>query len=75
MTIETIKRRYKNEWVLVEVLETDKRGEPTKVKLLRHSKSRDEVDDALLKYRHRPTYIFYTGKFPKGYAVAMYGTL
>jgi hypothetical protein len=74
MTIEALKRRYKNEWVLVEVLERDKLGEPTKVKLLKHSKNRDEIYDALLNFKDKPTYQFYTGRFPKkGYAIALHG--
>lgn len=74
MTIETVKRRYKDEWVLAEVLEQDELGEPIKLKVLKHSKSRDEIDEALEEFKYLFTYQFYTGKLPKGYAVVLYGS-
>ncbi|MBI1741916.1 hypothetical protein HYR54_02490 [Candidatus Acetothermia bacterium] len=73
MTIETVKRRYKNEWVLAEVLGRDELDQPIKLKVLKHSKSRDEIYDALKKFKYTPTYQFYTGELPEGYAVAMNG--
>lgn len=73
MTIEEIKEKYKNQWVLVEVLEEDELQQPLKVNLLAHSKTRDEIYEALKKHPGY-TYHFYTGKIPKeGYVVAFYG--
>jgi len=70
-----IKRRYKNEWVLVEVIEEDELGQPIDVELIAHSKSRDEIYNALMKTKTRYTYQFYTGEIPKkGYAVAFHET-
>ena len=43
MKIEEIKKRYKDEWVLVEVLAEDKLREPVEVELIAHSKSRDDT--------------------------------
>jgi len=37
--IEEIKKRYRDEWVLVEVIEEDELGQPIDVKLIAHSKS------------------------------------
>lgn len=75
MTIKQLKQKYKKEWVLAEVLEEDELHNPTKVKVITHSKNREEVYDALLKVKaglHVAT--LFTGKFPaKGYAVAFFG--
>lgn len=71
MKIEEIKGKYKDEWVLVEVLAEDEIGEPTEVELIAHSKSRDEIYEVLKETKTRYTYQFYTGEIPKkGYAVA-----
>jgi len=75
MNIEEIKKQYKDEWVLVEVLEEDELNSPIKVKLIAHSKNRDDIYDKLEgieSKKHIAT--FYTGEIPeKGYAVAFYG--
>jgi hypothetical protein len=71
MKIEEIKKRYKDEWVLVEVLAEDELREPVEVKLIAHSKARDEIYEALKETKTKYTYQFYTGEIPKkGYAVA-----
>jgi len=72
MTIEAVKRRYKDEWVLAEVLERDELDQPIKLKVLKHSKSRDEIDEALEECKYLFTYQFYTGKLPDDYAIAMF---
>lgn len=72
MTIKQLKTKYKNKWVLVDVLAEDKLRKPINVKLVAHSKDREDIYNALLKIKpgsHAAT--FYTGKIPaKGYAVA-----
>ena len=73
MKIEEIKRRYKDEWVLVELMKEDELDQPIDVELIAHSKSRDEIYDALMETKTKSTYQFYTGEIPKkGYAVAFY---
>lgn len=73
MNIEEIKRRFEDEWVLVEILEEDELTRPTRVRLITHSKDKDEIYEALRKNKGY-TYHFYTGDVPKkGYAVAFYG--
>jgi len=63
-TIEEIKKKFKDEWVLVEVLEENEQGEPT-------SKERDETYKAMKQTSGKYVYHFWTGKIPtKGYAVA-----
>lgn len=75
MEVNVIKQKYKDEWVLVEVLEEDELNRPIHVKLLAHSKNRDDIYERLgdvENNKHVAT--FYTGKIPrKGYAVAFYG--
>lgn len=71
MRIEELKKLYKNEWVLVEVLEVNEIGEPVEVNLIAHSKDRDETYAELKKTKIKHVSHFYTGKIPKeGYAVA-----
>ncbi len=71
MKIEKIKKKYKDEWILVEILQEDKKGTPIEVKLLEHSRNRDDTYSAMKKFAEKYTYHFYTGEIPKkGYAVA-----
>ena len=74
MDIAELKRTHKDEWVLAEVLEIDEEGAPKRVKLIKHSKDRDEVYKGLSevkKGKHICT--LYTGEIPKeGYAVAFH---
>ena len=70
-TIEEIKEKFKNEWVLVEVLEKDELGHTKSGKVIVHSKNRDDTYAALKKTKGKHTFHFYTGEIPKkGYAVA-----
>ena len=71
LTINEIKKKFKDEWVLLEILEEDELNQPTRVKLITHSKNRDDIYDALKNTKGKHTYQFWTGKIPeKGYAVA-----
>ncbi len=70
-SIEQIKERFKDEWVLVEVLEKDALNQPVKGKVIAHSRDRDDTYDAMKKTKAKDISHFYTGKIPiKGYAVA-----
>lgn len=70
-TIEEIKKKFKNEWVLVEVLEEDELGRTIQGRVLAHSKNRDETYAALKNAKGKYVLHFYTGEIPKeGYAVA-----
>ncbi len=70
-TIEEIKEKFKDEWVLVEVLSENELEEPVNVKLIAHSKNRDDTYAAMKQMKGKYVYHFYTGKIPeKGYAVA-----
>jgi len=69
--IEEIKERFKDEWVLVEVLERDEMNRPTKGRIIAHSRNRDDTYNAMATVEAKHLYHFYTGDIPKkGYAVA-----
>jgi len=71
MKVSQLKKKYKNQWVLAEVLKEGSFNEPVEVKPLAHSPLREKVYDYLSKVQ-KGKYVatFYTGKIPKkGYAV------
>jgi len=72
MKIEELKKQFENEWLLVEVLEEDNLNRPVEVRLIAHSKNRDEIYEGLDKVEdNKHVATLYTGKIPeKGYAVA-----
>lgn len=72
MKISQIKRKYKNQWILGEVIKKNKVSEPIDVKIIAHSKNRDDIYNALQKVKSgKHVTTLYTGEIPKkGYAVA-----
>lgn len=64
MSIEELKKEFTDEWVLVEILEEDELERPLKVRLITHSKDKDEIYEALKKNKGY-TYHFYAGDIPK----------
>lgn len=69
-SIEEIKKKYKDEWVLLEVIREDQKGIPIEVILLAHSKNRDDTYQAMKRHSKKYTYHFYNGEIPKEYAIA-----
>jgi len=70
MSIEGLKRKYKNEWLLIEVSHTDARGKPMQGKLVFHSKQRAKIYEKQRCLKGN-LYIVYSGRVPqKGYAAA-----
>lgn len=73
MKVKEIEKKYRDEWVLAEVLKENELGELIEVRVIAHSKNRDDTYAAMRKAKGKYTYHFYTGKIPKkGYAVAFY---
>ncbi len=71
MTIEEIRKKYQDEWILVEVVREDEDRHPIDVTLIAHSKNRNDTYAEMKKHAEKYTYHFYSGKIPeKGYAVA-----
>lgn len=71
-SIDAIRRRYRREWLLIEVHQLDQATTtPTSGRLLAHSKDRDAIYDRLLRTRVRLPLVTYSADTPpKGYAVA-----
>jgi len=73
MNIEELKRRYKDEWLLIRITRTDEQDQPVEGDVLLHSKDRDEIYEAQKNLKDY-LYITYSGEMPKkGFAVAFYG--
>ena len=73
MEIEKIRRKYKNEWLLIKITITDDQDRPIEGEVLVHSKNRDEIYEAQKNLKEY-LYITYSGEMPKkGFAVAFYG--
>ena len=73
MNIEELKKRYKDEWLLIRITVADDQELPVEGEVLLHSKNRDEIYDAQKNLRDY-LYITYSGEMPKkGFAVAFYG--
>ncbi|MFO7991066.1 MAG: hypothetical protein R6U61_02085 [Thermoplasmata archaeon] len=68
--LEEIKKKYPDQWILVEVIEENEIGETVKGRVIYHSKARDDVYDAM-KETSKYTHVFFSGEIPKkGYAFA-----
>jgi hypothetical protein len=69
-TLEEFEKRYKDEWILIEVLEEDKLNNPRKGRLIAHSKAKDDVLDVSRNMKGNLC-IFFAGEIPKkGYGFA-----
>lgn len=65
MHITSLKKKFKNQWVLAEVLKEDKLNHIIEVRPITHSKNRDEVYEALSRVkRNIHVATIYTGKIP-----------
>lgn len=68
MKISEVKKKYKNTWVLAEVIKMDEVNQPVDVKPILASKDRDEVYDAIAKVpKGKLTATLYTGKMPANF--------
>lgn len=73
MKIEVLKKRFKDEWLLIKVTAVDDQDQPIEGEIVAHSKDRDEIYEAQRRLKG-DLYITYSGEMPqKGYAVAFYG--
>jgi len=55
------REKYRDEWLLFEVVELDERQWPVRGRLLCHSKSRDEIHGVAMQHRDRELQTLYTG--------------
>jgi hypothetical protein len=73
MKIEDLKKKYKDEWLLIRITMTDEQDLAIEGEVLLHSKNRDEIYEAQKNLKDY-LYITYSGEMPKkGFAVAFYG--
>ena len=70
-TIEELKQKYPDEWIIVEVLEEDENGSILDSRLLGHSRSKEKIDEMMMSFDGY-SYVFYSGKIPPdGHAFAL----
>jgi len=66
-----IKKNFRNQWVLIEVMNVDESFNILEGEVLAHSKNKDEIYQKLLKIRPKEFSIEYTGEVPEDLAVVM----
>jgi hypothetical protein len=66
--IETIKKIYANEWVLLADYEVDEFNEPLSGVVIAHSQDRDEIYNRQMEIK-RDLLILYTGEVPEDLAI------
>jgi hypothetical protein len=69
MRLNEIKRKYKNQWVLVEYSKLDKNLRVNEGKVLAHSPTKEDIYKALLHTRGKNVSIEYCGKLPEDLVV------
>lgn len=71
MNWSTIKKSFKNEWVLIEVKKVDINFNLIEGKVLAHSKDKDEIYKRLLEIKPAKFMLEYTGKIPENLAIVL----
>lgn len=74
MKVTTLKKKYKNKWVLARVLKEDKLNRVTDVEPIAASANQNDISKSIMKVK-KGTHLaaIYTGKeFPAGKAVILY---
>jgi hypothetical protein len=66
-----IKKKFRNQWVLIEVKSVDESYNVLEGEVLANSKDKDEIYQMLLKIRPKEFSIEYTGEVPENLAVVM----
>ena len=65
MRLNEIKKKYKNQWVLVEYSKLDKNLRVNEGKVLAHAPTKEDIYKALLQTRGKNVSIEYCGKPPE----------
>ncbi|MCT7956966.1 hypothetical protein [Laspinema palackyanum] len=71
LSMEEIKRRYPQEWVLIAYKRLNRDQSVQSGELLAHSPDCDEIENRLLEFRNQPLAIEYTGPFIPDHAGVM----
>ena len=69
MRLSEIKKKYKNQWVLVEYSKLDKNLRVNEGKVLAHAPTKEDIYKALLHTRGKNVSIEYCGKLPEDLVV------
>ena len=72
MEWHNIIKKYKDEWVLLEVKKVDKNLQIREGLVLSHGKDKNEIYNQLLQRRPKKFSIEYTGKIPDDLAVVLF---
>lgn len=71
MKWKEIIKKFKDEWVLIEVKEVDEDYRLKEGIVIAHSRDKSEIYEQLLKLKDKNLYIEYTGKIPEDLAVVL----
>uniref|UniRef100_A0A7C6A804 DUF5678 domain-containing protein n=1 Tax=candidate division WOR-3 bacterium TaxID=2052148 RepID=A0A7C6A804_UNCW3 len=71
MKMSEIKKKYRNQWLLIEVSKFDNNYDVIEGKVLVHSPFENDIYQALLKYKGKKLAIEYVGKLPEEMAVLL----
>jgi len=69
LTIEEIKEKYPNEWVLIEYEEIDAEFNVIKGHVIAHSTIKEEIYKTLMETKGKNIAVEYTGRIPEDLAV------
>lgn len=72
MRWKEIVKKFRDEWVLIEVKEVDENYNLKEGDVIGHSKDKSDIYEQLLKFEDKNLYIEYTGKIPEDLAVVLY---
>jgi len=71
-SLNQILEQFPDEWLLLEVIEKDIRGKPSRVRLLAHSKDRAAIYKAIPRYPDTSVALYFTGKVPEEGYIAVF---
>ncbi|MBE0427358.1 MAG: hypothetical protein IBX72_12040 [Nitrospirae bacterium] len=72
LTIEEIKKKYPDEWVLIEYEEVDSEFNVIKGHVIAHSPVKEEIYKILMETKGKNIVIEYTGRIPEDLAVMFF---
>jgi len=62
MNLSSLKKKFKDQWVLARVEEKDQYGAVTKVTPIAHAKRRQQIDQKLIHTQEKHITVLYTGE-------------
>jgi hypothetical protein len=71
MNLEEIKKKFKDEWVLIEYTKLDENLAVLEGEVLAHSSDRDTIYKEQLRYKDKQLSIEYLGDAPEDWAVML----